>query len=258
MRRKDSEDLVRVGPGTVMGGLMRQYWLPAAMSSELKADGEPVRLLLLGEQLIAFRDSSGRVGVMDHRCPHRCASLFLGRNEENGIRCVYHGWKYDVDGNCVDTPNLAGPPDFKNRIKAKAYQTVERNGLAGKVRGVDAVAVDVVFPAVIDAADAVFLVAPQKQRGAAMRAAVVHDPDPARTVAERDQLLAEQKQANWRAIRLQLRRHRRRQPVFAHQPAHHRAGPDADQILAVLPAHGLIPHDQNAKPRPVPVPAGVR
>ena len=129
MRKKDSDDLVRVGPGTVMGGLMRQYWLPAAMSSELERDGAPLRLLLLGEQLIAFRDSSGRVGVMDHRCPHRCASLFLGRNEQNGIRCVYHGWKYDVDGNCVDTPNLAGQPDFKNRIKAKAYQTAERNGL---------------------------------------------------------------------------------------------------------------------------------
>jgi phthalate 4,5-dioxygenase len=128
MRSRDSEDLTRVGPGTVMGGLIREYWLPAAMSSEIVADGAPVRLMLLGEQLIAFRDTSGRVGVMDHRCPHRCASLFLGRNEENGIRCVYHGWKYDVAGNCVDTPNLADP-DFKNRIKAKAYQTVERNGL---------------------------------------------------------------------------------------------------------------------------------
>ncbi len=119
MNRKDSEDLVRVGPGTVMGEMMRQYWIPAAMSSELKADGAPMRLMLLGEKLIAFRDSSGRVGVMDHQCPHRCASLFLGRNEENGIRCVYHGWKYDADGNCVDMPNLAGIPDFKNRIKAR-------------------------------------------------------------------------------------------------------------------------------------------
>ena len=88
-----------------------------------------MRLMLLGEQLIAFRDSSGRVGVMDHKCPHRCASLFLGRNEENGMRCVYHGWKFDADGNCVDTPNLAGNPDFKNRIKAKAYKVAERNGL---------------------------------------------------------------------------------------------------------------------------------
>ena len=129
MRRKDSEDLVRVGPGTVMGGLMREYWLPGAMSSELKSDGAPMRLALLGEKLIAFRDSSGRVGVMDHRCPHRCASLFLGRNEENGIRCVYHGWKYDVEGNCLDTPNLAGASDFKDRIKAKAYRVAERNGL---------------------------------------------------------------------------------------------------------------------------------
>src|SRR5882762_9108187 len=99
MRRKDSDDLVRVGAGTPMGNLMRQYWLPAAMSSELERDGAPLRLLLLGEQLIAFRDSSGRVGVMDHRCPHRCASLFLGRNEANGIRCVYHGWKYDAERN---------------------------------------------------------------------------------------------------------------------------------------------------------------
>jgi phthalate 4,5-dioxygenase len=129
MRRKDSEDLVRVGPGTAMGELMRQYWIPAAMSSELQRDGAPMRLMLLGERLIAFRDTAGRVGVMDHRCPHRCASLFLGRNEEGGLRCVYHGWKYDAEGNCVDTPNLAGLSDFKKRIKAKAYKTAERNGL---------------------------------------------------------------------------------------------------------------------------------
>jgi phenylpropionate dioxygenase-like ring-hydroxylating dioxygenase large terminal subunit len=129
MNRKDSEDLVRVGPGTVIGELMREYWIPAAMSAELKADGDPMRLVLLGERLIAFRDSSGRVGVMDHKCPHRCASLFLARNEENGIRCVYHGWKFDADGNCLDTPNLSGLPDFKNRIKAKAYKVAERNGL---------------------------------------------------------------------------------------------------------------------------------
>src|SRR6202040_2892409 len=128
-KQKDSEDLVRVGSGTVMGKMMRQYWVPAAMSSELERDGAPMRLLLLGEQLIAFRDSSGRVGVIDHRCPHRCASLFLGRNEENGIRCVYHGWKYDAAGNCVDMPNAPPHQDFKRHIKAKAYQVAERNGL---------------------------------------------------------------------------------------------------------------------------------
>jgi len=129
MNPKDSADLTRVGPGTVMGGLMRQYWLPAVMSSELERDGPPLRLMLLGERLIAFRDSSGRVGVMDHRCPHRCASLFLGRNEENGIRCVYHGWKYDFAGNCVDMPNMPAHQDYKDRVKAKAYQAAERNGL---------------------------------------------------------------------------------------------------------------------------------
>src|SRR6202050_303499 len=129
MRQKDSDDLVRVGPGTTMGKLMRQYWLPAAMSPELKSDGEPMRLLLLGEQLIAFRDSNGKVGVMDHKCPHRCASLFMGRNEEGGIRCIYHGWKFDTDGQCVDMPSVPAERDFKHLVHAKAYKAVERNGL---------------------------------------------------------------------------------------------------------------------------------
>ena len=129
MNRKDSEDLVRVGPGTTMGNLMRQYWLPAAKSSEVAKDGPPLRLMLLGEQLIAFRDSQGRVGVMDHKCPHRCASLFLGRNEGSGIRCVYHGWKFDVEGNCVDMPSVPAARDFKHLVKAKTYKAVERNGL---------------------------------------------------------------------------------------------------------------------------------
>ena len=80
----ESSELTQVGPGTPMGALMRRYWMPAAKSSELERDGAPVRLMLLGEKLIAFRDSAGRVGVMDHRCPHRCASLFLGRNEHDG------------------------------------------------------------------------------------------------------------------------------------------------------------------------------
>jgi len=125
----DSQELTRVGPGTVMGNFMRQYWIPAAASGELLADGDPMRLMLLGEKLIAFRDSSGRVGVMDHRCPHRCASLFLGRNEHDGIRCIYHGWKFDVDGNCVDMPSVPPEQDFKDQVKARAYKTVDRNGV---------------------------------------------------------------------------------------------------------------------------------
>ena len=122
-------ELTRVGPGTVMGGLMRCYWIPACKSSELEPDGAPLRLMLLNEKLIAFRDSQGRVGVMDHRCPHRCASLFLGRNEDGGIRCIYHGWKYDVAGNCIDMPSVAPHQDFKHKVKAKAYKAIERAGV---------------------------------------------------------------------------------------------------------------------------------
>jgi phthalate 4,5-dioxygenase len=125
----DGVDLTRVGPGTVMGEMMRQYWIPAAASSELTPDCDPMRLMLLGEQLIAFRDSSGRVGVLDHQCPHRCASLFLGRNEQNGIRCVYHGWKFDVDGHCLEMPNVPPPQDFKEKVRAKSYRVREQAGL---------------------------------------------------------------------------------------------------------------------------------
>jgi phenylpropionate dioxygenase-like ring-hydroxylating dioxygenase large terminal subunit len=128
-KARDRDDLTRVGPGTLMGEFMRQYWIPAALASELKADGDPMRLLLLGERLLAFRDTSGRVGVMDHRCPHRCASLFLGRNEENGLRCVYHGWKFDATGACVDMPSVPAEQDFKEKVRAKAYRTAERNGI---------------------------------------------------------------------------------------------------------------------------------
>jgi phenylpropionate dioxygenase-like ring-hydroxylating dioxygenase large terminal subunit len=126
---EDADDLTRVGPGTPMGGFFRRYWLPALKSSELIADGDPVRFVLLGEKLLAFRDSAGRVGVMDHRCPHRCASLFFGRNEEGGLRCVYHGWKFDVEGNCLEMANVPAHQDFRHKVKAKAYKAAERNGL---------------------------------------------------------------------------------------------------------------------------------
>ncbi len=123
------EMITRTGPGTPMGELMRQYWIPAVRSSEVERDGTPVRILLLGEKLIAFRDSSGRVGIMDHRCPHRCASLFYGRNEADGLRCVYHGWKYDFDGICLDMANIPERQHFKDKVRAKAYLTKERNGV---------------------------------------------------------------------------------------------------------------------------------
>ena len=93
---EENDLMTRVGPGTPTGNLMRQYWLPAATSADLDRDGTPVRVRLLGEDLIAFRATSGKVGLFDHNCPHRGTSLFFGRNEEEGLRCIYHGWKYDV------------------------------------------------------------------------------------------------------------------------------------------------------------------
>jgi len=121
--------LTQIGPGTPMGTLMRQYWMPALLSSELKSDGAPVRLKLLGENLIAFRDTDGRVGILDHVCPHRCASLFFGRNEENGIRCVYHGWKFSAQGKCVDAPNLPDDRAQREKISIKAYAAAEHLGI---------------------------------------------------------------------------------------------------------------------------------
>jgi len=112
-----------------MGNFMRQYWIPFAKSGELARDGTPLRVLLLGEKLVAFRDSQGRVGLMDHLCPHRCASLVLGRNEEDGLRCIYHGWKFDVTGKCVDMPSVPPHQDFKDKVHATAYKVVDRHGI---------------------------------------------------------------------------------------------------------------------------------
>jgi phthalate 4,5-dioxygenase len=130
LSREENELISRVGPGTPMGNLMRQYWLPAMVSSELPTpDCDPVRLKLLGEKLIAFRDSNGQVGLLANNCPHRGASLFFGRNEESGLRCVYHGWKFDVEGSCIDMPNEPAESDFRTRVRAVAYPTRERGGV---------------------------------------------------------------------------------------------------------------------------------
>src|SRR2546421_9047523 len=129
LSKEDNELLCRVGAGTPMGELIRHYWVPAMLSSELpSADSDPVRVLLLGEQLIGFRDTNGKVGLIQNHCPHRGASLFFGRNEEAGLRCVYHGWKFDVEGHCIDMPNEPPESNFKNKVKAAAYPCVERNG----------------------------------------------------------------------------------------------------------------------------------
>jgi len=123
---EENARLTRVGPGTPMGTLMRRYWQPALLSEELaEADGAPVRVRLLGEDLVAFRDTEGNVGLVDAFCPHRRAPMFFGRNEECGLRCVYHGWKFDKDGTCVDMPSE--PPDslFKTKVRIGAYPTHE-------------------------------------------------------------------------------------------------------------------------------------
>ena len=132
LSQKDNEALVRVGPGTRMGELMRRYWIPAAFSHQIaKPDCAPVRVRLLGENLVLFRDTHGRIGLLDERCPHRTASMFYGRNEEAGLRCVYHGLKFDVDGNCVDVPCVPQVDEkqqqrIRQQLRIKAYPCIER------------------------------------------------------------------------------------------------------------------------------------
>jgi phthalate 4,5-dioxygenase oxygenase subunit len=130
LKPEENERLVRVGPGTPGGAFMRSYWQPALLSSEVaEKDCPPVRVRLLGENLIAFRDTEGRVGLVDAYCPHRLAPLFFGRNEECGIRCVYHGWKFTVDGKCVDMPSEPDGTRLIDKVRLKAYPTYEAGGI---------------------------------------------------------------------------------------------------------------------------------
>src|SRR5215216_5230956 len=130
LSREDNELIARVGPGTPMGEVFRRFWLPALLERELpEPDCAPMRVRLLGEDLVAFRDSTGQVGFLAENCPHRGASLFFGRNEESGLRCVYHGWKFDVSGQCIDMPNEPAESDFKTKVKPVAYPCREVNGI---------------------------------------------------------------------------------------------------------------------------------
>jgi phenylpropionate dioxygenase-like ring-hydroxylating dioxygenase large terminal subunit len=122
----DNEQITRVGKGTPMGDVMRRYWMPILLGWELaEPDCDPVRVRVLGEDLVAFRDTSGRLGLLADACPHRRVSLYFGRNEENGLRCVYHGWKFDVDGNCVDMPSEPEASNFKSKVRTPAYPVIE-------------------------------------------------------------------------------------------------------------------------------------
>jgi phthalate 4,5-dioxygenase oxygenase subunit len=130
LSKEDNELLTRTGPGTPMGELFRRFWTPALLSEELPApDCPPVRVSILGEKLVAFRDSEGRVGLLDRYCTHRGADLFYGRNEESGIRCVYHGWKFDIEGRCLDVPNATVGQAFKDKCRTRSYPTQEKGGI---------------------------------------------------------------------------------------------------------------------------------
>src|SRR3984957_16552993 len=127
---EENEKITQTGPGTPMGDLFRRFWLPALLSSEIpERDGPPVRFKLLSERLVAFRDSDGKIGILEERCPHRHASLYWGRNEESGLRCVYHGWKFATDGTCLDMPAEPEGSHFKDNLSAIAYSVHEAGGI---------------------------------------------------------------------------------------------------------------------------------
>src|SRR5690606_23623951 len=127
---EDNELLINTDPGTPMGELFRRFWLPVALSEELPGpDCVPVKVKIMNEDLIAFRDSEGRVGLIDAFCPHRGAPVFFGRNEESGLRCVYHGWKVDVTGKCVDLPNTPEGDTYMHKVTTIAYPTYEAAGI---------------------------------------------------------------------------------------------------------------------------------
>ncbi len=126
--KDENELLCRVGPGTPTGNLLRQYWFPAMPSYELPSpDCPPIKVRLLGEDLVAFRNTAGEVGLVANACPHRGASMFFGRNEENGLRCVYHGWKFNTVGDCIDMPSEPAESNFKNKVHIRAYQARDVN-----------------------------------------------------------------------------------------------------------------------------------
>ena len=125
----DNELLTRTGAGTPMGDLFRRFWAPVLIATELpEPDCPPVRVGVLGEELVAFRDTTGAVGLIEGRCPHRGAGLYWGRNEECGLRCIYHGWKFDVNGNCLDMPSEPPESQFREKVGVAAYPTREWGG----------------------------------------------------------------------------------------------------------------------------------
>ena len=129
LSKEDNQLLTQTDQGTPMGDMFRRYWIPALRSEELERDGKPQRVKLLGEELVAFRDTEGKVGLIDERCPHRGTSLFFGINAGCGIRCMYHGWKFDTEGNCSEIPSEPKDGKFRKSIKLKHYPVKEISGI---------------------------------------------------------------------------------------------------------------------------------
>jgi phenylpropionate dioxygenase-like ring-hydroxylating dioxygenase large terminal subunit len=132
---EENAQLTRVGPGTLMGDLMRQYWIPVVESSEVAAGGRPKRVRILGEDLVVYRGPGGAPGVVSEWCAHRRASLYFARNEERGLRCVYHGWQYDGTGACVDQPNERPESCFSDKVRLPAYPCAEHGGVVWTYMG---------------------------------------------------------------------------------------------------------------------------
>ena len=136
LAREQNKMATETGPGTPMGNLFRRYWIPFLLSGEVgQPDCAPVRVKLLSERLLAFRDSNGKLGLIDEFCAHRGVSLWFGRNEEGGIRCPYHGWKYDVTGQCMEVPSEPEASGFCKKVALKSYPCLERGGIVWTYMG---------------------------------------------------------------------------------------------------------------------------
>ena len=130
LKKEQNDYITQTGPGTPMGELFRCYWLPVLLSEELpEPDCPPVRVKILSERMVAFRDTEGKLGLIDEFCAHRGPSLWFGRNEECGLRCPYHGWKFDVNGQCVEVPSEPVESGYAKKIKLKSYPLIEKGGV---------------------------------------------------------------------------------------------------------------------------------
>ena len=130
LNAQDNELMCKVGPGTPMGEVLRRFWAPILISEDLpEPDCNPKEVRLLGEDFVAFRDSNGEIGFVEALCPHRRAPLFYGRNEHEGLRCIYHGWKFDVEGNCVDMPSEPAQYEFAKKVRPIGFPTREWGGI---------------------------------------------------------------------------------------------------------------------------------